>query len=260
VFRILLTRRWVALTLLFLALIPAMVWLGQWQFHRYEQSKASTRLTDANVRAAAVGVESLSSPGVVIPQREMYRHATATGHYDTAHEFVVRHRTDSSGDIIGFYVVTPLVLDDGKEILVNRGWISPGNTTGTEYPAVPAAPTGTVTLDGLFRPDETSALTGIRDVKGLPDRQFMLINSQEQARRTGETLLAGYLELNRTTPAPRGAQPETVPQPQDATGGMAVVGKGVHLPYAVQWWVFAALVPVAWWFLFRREWKASRTS
>jgi cytochrome oxidase assembly protein ShyY1 len=260
VFRILLTRRWLVLTLVFLALIPAMIWLGSWQYHRYQQTNVSNALTDANLRARAVAMETLSQPEGTVPQSETYRTVTATGHFDPAHQFVVRHRTDASGDTIGFYLVTPLITDSGKAVLVNRGWISPGNTSGTAFPAVPSTPTGEITVTGRLRPDETTALTGIRNPGGMPDRQFMLINSQEQAKRLAEPVLAGYLELTGSSPAlPASAQAEPVPNPNDSSnGGMAVVGKGVHLPYAIQWWLFAALIPIAWWFLFRREAKQAR--
>lgn len=260
VFRILLTRRWVVLTLVFLAVIPVMIWLGQWQYHRYQQTNRNNAMITANLDAAAVPMESLSRPGATIPVSEMYRTVTARGHFDPAHQFVVRHRTDASGDTIGFYLVTPLVLDDGRAVLVNRGWISPGNTMGAEFPVVPATPTGEITVTGRLRPDETTQLTGIRNPGGMPDRQFMLINSGEQQKRMPEPLLAGYLELTGASPAlPSSAQAEQVPNPNDnQSDSMAVVGKGVHLPYAIQWWVFAALIPVAWWFLFRREVKLAR--
>ncbi|MEZ0064786.1 cytochrome oxidase assembly protein ShyY1 [Streptacidiphilus sp. MAP12-20] len=259
-FRILLTRRWLVLTLVFLALIPAMVWLGSWQYHRYQQTNSSDAVITANTTAPAVAMETLSQPGATIPAAEMYRTVTAGGHFDTAHEFVVRHRTDASGQTIGFYLVTPLITDDGKAVLVNRGWIAPGNTSGAEFPTVPSTPTGEITVTGRLRPDETTALTGIRNPGGMPDRQFMLINSQEQAKRLAQPVLAGYLELTKSAPAlPSSAQAELVPDPTSNTsGGMAVVGKGVHLPYAVQWWLFALLIPVAWWFLFRREVKQTR--
>ncbi|MEZ0089350.1 SURF1 family protein [Streptacidiphilus sp. EB129] len=253
-FRILLTRRWVILTLVFFVLIPVMYWLGVWQFHRYQQTKVGNQQISANQAAKPVPMESLSQPGGNVPSDLTYRGVTATGHYDTAHEFVVRHRTDAAGDNIGFYVITPLDLADGKVVLVNRGWVQPGNNSGAEYPTVPGAPSGTVSVEGRLRPDETSAATGIRDVKGLPDRQFMLIDSAEQAARIPQPVLAGYLELVSTSPAaPAADSAELVPGPNQSSDSMAVVGKGVHLPYALQWWLFAALVPIGWVVLLRRD-------
>ena len=252
---ILLTRRWVILTLVFFVLIPVMYWLGTWQFHRYQQTNQSNQVISANLSAKAVPMESVSAPGRAVPASETYRAVTATGHYDPAHQFVVRHRTDANGDNIGFYLVTPLVLADGKVVLVNRGWVDPGNTTGTQFPAVPGTPTGTVTVSGRLRPDETSAKTGIRAVKDLPRGQFMLINSTEQAGSSAGPVLSGYLELTSTRPAPpKGDSAELVPGPNNTdSDSMAVVGKGVHLPYAIQWWLFALMVPLAWGTLLRRD-------
>ena len=258
--RILLTRRWVILTLVFFVLIPAMYWLGIWQFHRYQQTNQSNQSISANLDAKPVAMESLSGPGKAVPASETYRRVTATGHYDPAHQFVVRHRTDAAGDNIGFYLVTPLDLADGSVVLVNRGWVDPGNTTGTAFPVVPGTPDGTVTVTGRLRPEETYASTGIHPVKDLPTRQFMLISSAEQTGRLSAPVLSGYLELTSTTPAPPSADSaELVPGPNNTdSDSMAVVGKGVHLPYAIQWWLFALMVPIGWATLLRRDIRDQR--
>ncbi|MCX4744958.1 SURF1 family protein [Kitasatospora sp. NBC_01287] len=257
--RILMTRRWVILTLVFFAIIPAMILLGQWQYHRYEQTNRQNGTTAAAMAAQPVAMDAVSRPGGTVPTSETYRTVTATGHYDPAHEFVVRQRTDASGDAIGYYVVTPLVTASGEVVLVNRGWVASGSDAST-YPTVPPAPTGQLTATGRLRPDETAKSTGIRERGGLPDRQFMLINSGEQTTRLSQPVVAGYLELTATTPAtPAADQAELVPSPSVTnTGDDAVVGKGVHLPYAIQWWLFAALIPAGWVVLLRRDLRDAR--
>ncbi|WP_037571588.1 SURF1 family cytochrome oxidase biogenesis protein [Phaeacidiphilus oryzae] len=255
-FRILFTKRWLILTVILLALIPAFVELGMWQFHRYQQTNRNNALISANIDPHRVTpLAGLSRPGGSVPDADLYRNVTVSGHYVPADEFVIRQRTDSSGDNIGFYVVTPLETAGGDLVLVNRGWVAPNNSDGTTYPtSVPPAPTGTVTLTGRLRPDETAKSTGIRDRSGLPPRQFQLINSQQQTSRLHRRIYAGYIELTATSPTPPARDlAQQVPPPTAQNDSMAVVGKGVHLPYAIQWWVFAALVPVAWILLFRRE-------
>ena len=261
--RILLTRRWVILTLVFATLIPTMVELGFWQFHRYQQTNRSNELINANVSAPTVPFESLSHPGATVPGDLIYRQVTATGRYDAAHQFVVWNRTDTSGDIMGFYLVTPLIMANGDAVLVNRGWVAPNSVNGTAFPAVPATPTGTVTVVGRLRPDETQASTGIHNVGGLPPHQFMLINSEQQEKALSEPVVAGYMDLMTTSPSiPAADTAQQVPGPNadndSNSDDDAVVGKGVHLPYAVQWWLFALMVPIGWWTLFRRDVRDQR--
>ncbi|MGW0363615.1 SURF1 family cytochrome oxidase biogenesis protein [Streptomyces sp. NPDC002990] len=241
-YRFVLTRQWVCLTLVALVLIPVMVKLGFWQFHRHEHRVAQNQLIEANLRARPVPVTDITSPGHQVPRADFWRAVSATGTYDTAHEVVVRMRT-SNDDKVGFHVVTPLVLADGRVVLVNRGWV-PGGGDPRTYPAVPAAPAGEVTIAGRLKGDETSGGSGIKDRKGLPDRQVMLINSAQQTAALGRPVLGGYLEL--TTPAPPDGGPEPVAEPDHDS-------IGAHMAYAVQWWLFAAGVPLGWVVLVRRE-------
>ncbi|OEJ35573.1 SURF1 family cytochrome oxidase biogenesis protein [Streptomyces subrutilus] len=241
-YRFVLTRQWVCLTLVALVLIPVMIKLGFWQFHRHEHRVAQNRLIEQNLRAAPAPMTEVTSPGHRVPRADFWRAVTATGTYDTAHEVVVRMRTDND-DKVGFHVLTPLVLGDGRVVLVNRGWV-PGGDDPRAYPPVPAAPAGEVTVTGRLKADETSAGSGIKDRKGLPDRQVMLINSTQQARYLGKPVLGGYLEL--TSPAPADGSPQPVADPDHDS-------IGAHMAYAVQWWLFAAAVPVGWVVLVRRE-------
>ncbi|MFG2747561.1 SURF1 family cytochrome oxidase biogenesis protein [Streptomyces xanthophaeus] len=241
-YRFVLTRQWVCLTLVALALIPAMIKLGFWQFHRHEHRVAQNELIETSLRAQPVPVTGLTSPGHVVPRSDYWRTVTATGTYDSAHEVVVRMRT-SDDDKVGFHVLTPLVLADGRAVLVNRGWV-PGGGDPRAYPAVPAPPAGEVTVTGRLKADETSGGSGIKDRKGLPDRQVMLINSTQQAESLGRPVLGGYLEL--TAPVPQDGGPEPVGEPDHDS-------IGAHMAYAVQWWLFASAVPVGWIVLVRRE-------
>ncbi|MQY33405.1 putative SURF1-like protein [Streptomyces sp. RB17] len=240
-YRFLLSRQWVILSIVAIALIPTMIRLGFWQQHRYEERTARNDLVASALHAKPVPVEDLSSPGHAVTRTEKYRTVTATGTFDTAHEVVVRRRTNSD-DEVGFHVLTPLVLTDGKILLVNRGWI-PADGAQTAFPKVPAPPSGRTTITGRLMADETTAASGIKNVKGLPDRQIMLINSAEEAHRLGAQVLGGYVE--QTAPTPKDG-PEQISDPgsEDAP---------LNYAYMIQWWLFAAGVPVGWWFLVRRE-------
>ncbi|MFF1446589.1 SURF1 family protein [Streptomyces sp. NPDC058274] len=241
-YRFLLSRQWVILTLLMLALIPTMIELGFWQLHRHEHKVALNTVISNSLAAEPVSAESLTGPGRHVRHDDLYRRVTAKGTFDTAHEVVVRRRTNSDGEV-GFHVLTPFVLDDGRVLVVNRGWI-PANGVQTAFPKVPAPAKGEITVTGRLMADETTADSGIKNVQGLPDRQVMLINSAQEAKRLGKQVLGGYIE--QTSPAPRGGSPELIPDPEHSD-------IGPHMAYAIQWWLFSAGVPVGWVVLVRRE-------
>ncbi|WP_354642828.1 SURF1 family protein [Kitasatospora camelliae] len=246
-YRFLLSRRWAVIALIALVLIPTMVELGFWQYHRHQERVGRNELIGRSLTAEPVAVDTLASPGADVPKDLTWRAVTAVGRYDTGHEFVVRKRTRPAGNEIGYFVVTPLVLADGRgSILVNRGWVESG-ADAASYPTVPAPPTGEVTVSGRLRQDETTGASGIRDRGGLPHGQYMLINSGQQAERTGATLLGGFVELVNSTPA-AGDVPELLPDPNHSD-------IGPHMAYAVQWWLFASLVPVGLVVMARREAK-----
>lgn len=242
VYRFLLSRQWVILTLLALVLIPVMIELGFWQFHRHESRVARNERIATSIEAAPVPAEELTSPGHKVSERERYRQVTATGRYDTEHEVVVRRRTNAD-DRVGVHVVTPLVLDSGKVLLVNRGWIE-ANGPQNKVPPIPAPPRGEVNVTGRLMPDETTSTSGIKDLKGLPDGMVMLIGSAQMATTLGDPVLGGFVQL--ASPAPANGTPELLPAPDSS-------GIGAHMAYAVQWWLFTAAVPVGWVILVRRE-------
>ncbi|MEE1737482.1 SURF1 family protein [Streptomyces sp. BE147] len=241
-YRFLLTRQWVILTLLTLVLIPTMVELGFWQLHRHQHRVEQNALISRNLKVDPVPVARITSPGHTVPRADYWRAVTATGTFDTAHEVVVRRRT-SDDDRIGVHVLTPLDLKGGGTVLVNRGWI-PAAPSQQSYPKVPAAPHGEVTVVGRLKADETTGTSGIKDLEGLPDRQVMLINSSQQSQLLSRPVLGGYIE--QTAPDAPGNTPEQLASPDDSS-------IGPHMAYAVQWWLFAAGVPVGWVILVRRE-------
>ncbi|MDT9696107.1 SURF1 family protein [Streptomyces sp. P17] len=248
-YRFLLSRQWVILTLVALLLIPAMIRLGIWQMHRYDERAARNQLVSDALSAKPVPVEKLTAPGQAVATNERYRTVTAKGHFDTDDEVVVRRRTNAD-DEVGYHVLTPFVLNDGKVLLVNRGWIpADQGASQSAFPKVPAPPRGELTVTGRLMPDETTEASGIKNLQGLPDRQIMLINSEHEARRLDAQVLGGYLA--QTGPAPKGDTPQQLGEPGDENAAL-------NYAYAIQWWLFAAGVPIGWVVLVRRELRDRR--
>lgn len=247
-YRFLLTRRWIALHLVVLLVIPAFVLLGRWQFGRFEERSANSDRVTANLAAPPVPVESLAGQG--LKEDDRFRAVTVAGRYDASHGLLVRRRPQQGRP--GFYVLTPLVLTDGRAVIVNRGWVPAGATADTP-PDVPPPPAGEVNLTGRLRLSETEESSGITERAGLPPGQILLIDVRSIGRGLPYQLLSGYVDLTAQRPAADPA-PEPVPPPDVGSGG------GLNLAYGVQWWLFIAVAIGGWVLLIRREVADRRTA
>lgn len=244
-YRFLLTPRWLAAAVLTVVASIVMVMLGNWQLHRYqERTEINERIDSANA-ATAVPITSVlaaptapGTPGAAPGKALAWTKVTLSGRYDTAHEIQARGRT--VGSKVGFEIVTPLLLDDGTAVLVDRGWVPAPAGGALASPEVPAAPTGRVTVEGQIHLSESRPAAVERRDGRLDTRRLNL------PRLAGELpfpVYGAYVLLTSQTPA---ADPAFVPVPiphEDAwqNGG-----------YAVQWWIFAIMV----YFLF--GWQARR--
>jgi cytochrome oxidase assembly protein ShyY1 len=246
VYRFLLTPRWLGAAALTVAAAVVMVFLGNWQLHRYEErSTVNNRIEAADSAAPAPLTAVLAPPttqgtaGPAPGEDLAWTKVTVTGRYDPAHEIQVRGRTVDGA--VGFEIVTPLLLDDGTAVLVDRGWVPPAEGGAIASPVAPAPPTGTVTVVGQIHLSESRPAPVERRDGRLDTRRIAL------PRLAGEMpypLYGAYLLLTDQTP---GADPGFSRIPiahEDAwqNGG-----------YAVQWWLFAVMALLAFGWQARRE-------
>ncbi len=233
--------------LVWLILIPAFIGLGYWQRTLWKDRADSQGLVYAKLDAKPASIDAVDPVGHTVSQAQQWISVTVTGHYDTQHQFAVRNR--SQNENAGWYVVTPLVLDDGTAVLINQGWIATSNSNvpSTDMPALPPVPGGTVTVTGWLQPDETTANTRITDdTAKLPTGEIALITKTDLQSRVANTLHDGSIQLNTSTPAnTAAAAAQPVPGPSyDNT---------MYIAYMVQWWVFAIVMPITWLKLIHRE-------
>jgi cytochrome oxidase assembly protein ShyY1 len=245
VYRFLLSPRWLAGAALAIAAAVVMVMLGNWQLHRYQERSAINARIDAADSAQAVPLTSVlaaptaagaagSSPG----KRVAWTKVTVAGRYDPAHEIQARGRT-VDGDV-GFEIVTPLVLDDGTAVLVDRGWVPAPEGGAVAAPTVPPAPTGPVTVVGQVHLSE-SRPTPVEHRDGRLDTRR--ISVPRLAREMPYPVYGAYLLLTDQTPA---ADPAFARVPIDHEDSWQNAG------YTVQWWLFAAMT------LFAYVWQARK--
>ncbi|MCC7463810.1 MAG: SURF1 family protein [Gammaproteobacteria bacterium] len=224
-----LRSRWWAL-LLTLAAITLFGALGRWQWQR----AAEKRAMNAAFAAGGSVVEALGSRATATLPR--YQLVALRGRYDVRHQFLLDNI--NRGPQAGYEVLTPLQLQDGRWLLVNRGWL-PLVAGGRErLPDIGFAADAERTVRGRLDQLPVTALSAGRmppAVTGAWPRLTSFPRTAELALALGHALEPRQLLL---------AAGEPDGYRRDWRSAGAVIGPERHLAYAVQWWGLALLALV----------------
>lgn len=246
VYRHLATPKWLGLAALALLMAATMVELGVWQLHRYHERSAVNARIDASASAEPVPLaRAVPAPsgqqrvGPAPPAAAAWTRVSATGEYDAGHEILVRSRTVDG--VVGFEVLTPLVLPDGPAVLVDRGWVPSPPGGAAAVPDVPPAPSGQVTVVGPLRMPESRADAAIRRGDRIEVRR---IDPARVAAVLPYPLYGAYVTVDTQVPPAAAGLTPIPPEHQNALQNAG---------YVVQWWFFAALTLAGFGYLARRE-------
>lgn len=187
-----------------------------------------------------VPLATLSKPGTPIAEDDEWTRVRVSGRFDPAHQVTVKFTTRDGA--AGADVVTPLVLSDGRAVLVDRGWMPTANDD--ERPRdVPAPPSGHTTIEGWLRPDNGAERNAVVPFDG----QVRAIASHGMQKFVGRTVLPGFINLQR----PRASHLAAEPRPS--------IGHALNFFYAWQWWFFAGLALFGYFWFARAEARGSQT-
>ena len=222
--------RWAIYISLAVLFAIACVFLSNWQFSRNEQRSEQLALIAANYDAEPVALGDLIPPGEALDPGDQWHPVQLTGTYLNDQQLLARNRPH--GGTAAFEVLVPFRLEDGRVILVDRGWVPPGEHQ-PDPDVVPAAPAGEVSVIVRLRPGEQVPNAG----RSAPDGQVPTINLALVADAlepdAGAALeQSAYGVMVSEDPAPATA-PEALESPSD--------DHGPHLSYAIQWILFAIM-------------------
>jgi cytochrome oxidase assembly protein ShyY1 len=156
-----------------------------------------------------------------------------SGRYDAAHSDLLRNQVRGGKD--GNDVLTPLRLEDGSAVIIDRGWVDAAGDGRT--PITTVTPTGPVVVRGILHTSSPlSAQDTVTSAGGrlsLPRVDVGRIN-----RDLSYQLLPRWVEAQSQTPAPApGAPALPQPPPPDQVN---------HMQYAIEWFSFAAIGVIGW--------------
>ena len=256
--RTILTPRWSGLLALATAIAAVMSVLGVWQLDVYRSKTAEA--TAKRAEAAPVALQSLFSVNDGLPAKAVGRRVNVTGTWGpAADQIFVSDRLYADRD--GFWVVTPLILDNsptsgsgtgsdtagtdaGKDagatqsagaVMVVRGWVA-----AVDDPAA-KAPTGRVEIVGAIAASEAQDSSGDA-AKGRVLQSLRIPTIVHLVNYRVYDAFVVLASTNQTASQPRTAAPAIVPAPSPPTDHAGLR----NVAYAFQWWIFAAFTLWMW--------------
>ena len=225
--------RHLLVTLVVLVASGVMVRLGFWQLDRLAQRRAYNARVMAQMTAADVDLNQ-HALDIQDPEAYRYRGAFVRGRFVPQDEILVRNRFYQSRP--GYRVLTPLWIDGYRgtlAVLVDRGWMPEPLTED-----VPPPPAGLVEVRGYLMPGETAPRN---TTPPPPGEAWFWIDLPMLEARLSYRLLPVYLVQ---TP-PKG-EVDTTPPIQ--TPLQVELTDGPHLGYAIQWFLFATVLPLVYFY------------
>ena len=233
----------IALLICMTAALFVLIILGNWQVERLAWKEALIERVNARVGLEPVSLMSLLE-GNVSAEDDEYTPVTVEGTFETGKD--VFYFTTGNGGASGWDVYTPLILDSGEVLIVNRGFIlfpmkeewSDANLVARDITSI----TGLLRFSAAEKPSASHE-------NNLLKREFYWRSLEEMSASMAygkDEILPVFVDAD-DTPNP-GGWPK---------GGSTVISfTNNHLQYALTWYGLAAtLVGVGGFFLFSRRQK-----
>jgi surfeit locus 1 family protein len=148
----------------------------------------------------------------------------------------------------GYNLLTPLLLDDGSAVLVDRGWIP---ADGNDSPAAwrKYDQPGRVTVRGQIRLGQAKPdLGGVPDPALVPGQTKLEFWNSVNLERIGQQLPYPILDVYvQPDVDPADVAPPIPYQPE------LELSEGPHLGYAAQWFTFASILVFGYPFYLRKQ-------
>jgi surfeit locus 1 family protein len=239
-YRFAVTPLWLVFHIAAIAGIVAFVSLGFWQLRRLDERNVLDERIAERMAAPADDLSALLASGG--PDAIELRNAIARGRYEIADEVVLQ--SQSLDGVSGHHVLTPLSMDDGSAVIVDRGWVP----IDLDVPPVAGAepPDAPVAVEGVVRVTQTREGLGPIDPPTGRLERVSRVDVERIQAQVDYPLVPVWLQLTSQDPGQRSPLPRPIPP---ATPG----GGPPHLAYAVQWFVFAGVALVGYPLVLRRR-------
>jgi len=236
----LLAPRWIVGHIVALVAVIVFVNMGLWQIRRLHERQEFNEIVTTRGSAASQPLSDVL--GLFGPDQDdlELRRVVATGTYNASEEVILLAR--SYNGVSGHHMLTPLELGDGSAVIVDRGWVPIDLNTPGQVESAP--PAGSVHVNGVLRKTETRGSFGPVDPPQGTLDQMARVDVTRLDRQTTSTLVPVYIQLTEQTPVQPAGLPQIVPLPEPT--------EGPHRGYAIQWFLFTAVVVVGYPILLRR--------
>jgi surfeit locus 1 family protein len=242
------SRQWWLTTLLVIVAAGVMIRLGFWQLDRLESRRAFNARVQAQIEKppldlTAAAIQSDSLAGL---EGMEYRQVEVVGEYDHSTEVALRNQ--AFNNLIGVRLITPLrIVGSVQSVLVDRGWIPLEDFASGDWSQY--SEPGKVEVRGVIRASQTRPEIGWRkDILPRPGepplKAWNMVNVSGIAWQVPYPLLPIYIQQAPDptwTTLPHRSQPKLE------------LSEGSHLGYAIQWFLFAAILGAGYPFYVRRE-------
>ncbi|MBN9177340.1 MAG: SURF1 family protein [Microbacterium sp.] len=236
--------RWTGYVAVAILFAIACAYLSHWQFSRNEERERQLSLIAANYDATPAALGDLIGSDGAFDPGDQWHPVEVRGEYLVDQTLLARNR--AHGGTAAFEVLVPLRTDTGQVLIIDRGWLAPGNDQ-PEPDEVPAPPSGTVTVIARLMPGEP-----LRNAtQSAPEGQVPTINLPLIAEQTGlDSVVTGAYGLMASEDPAAASIPNALESPSE--------DPGPHLSYAIQWILFAVMGFVFIWYMIRTELRHRR--
>lgn len=228
-----------------------MVVAGLWQINRHRERSERNDVIAERTALAPVPISDVAPPSrsPQVGDAEQFRRVVVRGEYQIDDEVLVRNRTLDGSP--GYWVLTPLLTEQGWAVAVNRGWIASGFDPDSERPGT-EPPRGDVVVTGWVQPSRRAEGFQREDPADGVLTSLARPNVERLAQQLPYELSPVVVrqEADPSRPSDQLPVPLSLP-PLDG---------GPHASYAVQWFVFSTIALVGYPLVLRRVASGGATS